>query len=270
MENPRERERAEGRLQQILRYAQSPVCRRAQLLAHFGERHAGPCARCDVCTGEVELEDLTEAARKLLSAAVRTGERFGAHHLVDIVTGTPTDKILERGHDALPTFGVGRDHERGWWLDLARDLEAAGCLVRGDGRTAGFELSGKGRLLLQGKEAFMGTKSSGVRDSARAAPRKRREEQPELPAGGAGALDGLAQEGLFQTLRQVRKQIADAKGLPAYIVFSDKTLRAIARAVPTDSAGLRRCPGVGEAKLEAYGPVFLQAVREFLDRSGLS
>ena len=118
----------------------------------------------------------------------------------------------------------------------------------------------------------MGTRSSGIRAPVPGERRRNeREEQPGLPElGGLGELDVLAQEGLFQTLRQVRKQIADAKGLPAYIVFSDKTLRAMARAQPTDSASLRRCPGVGEAKLEAYGPLFLQAVREFLERSGLT
>ncbi len=156
MGKARERERAEKRLQEILRYAQSSVCRRAQLLAHFSENHPGDCGHCDVCAGEVEREDLTEAARKILSAAVRTGERFGAHHLVDIVTGTRTDKVLERGHDLLPTFGVGRDHDRQWWLGLVRELDAAGHLVRGDGRTAGYGLSASGRLLLHGKESFLG------------------------------------------------------------------------------------------------------------------
>ncbi len=254
-ENPEERERAEARLREILRYAESSVCRRTQLLAHFGERHAGGCARCDVCAGEVAVEDLTEPARKVLSAAVRTGERFGAHHLVDILTGNPTDKVLERRHEALPTYGIGRDHDRDWWLDLVRDLEAAGCLVRGDGRTAGYSLSGKGRLLLQGKESFLGTRSA-------ARPEAEAEAEPEPEP-----LDGAAQDGLFQSLRQVRKYIADAKGLPAYIVFSDKTLRAMARARPTDSTALLRCPGVGEAKLAAYGKDFLEAIREFLVRA---
>ena len=249
MENPREQERAEGRLREILRYAESSVCRRTQLLAHFAEHHAGSCARCDVCAGEVTVEDLTEAARKILSAAVRTGERFGAHHLVDILTGNPTDKVLERRHEALPTYGIGRDHDREWWLDLVRDLDAAGCIIRGEGRTAGYSLSSKGRLLLQGRETFLGTRSSAVPPT-----------QPE-----PSPLDGPAQDGLFQSLRQVRKRIAEAKGLPAYVVFSDKTLRAMARASPADSAGLLRCPGVGEAKLAAYGSVFLEAIREYSD-----
>ena len=253
MENPEESGRAEARLREILRYAESPVCRRTQLLAHFAEDYPGNCRRCDVCTGEVAREDLTEAARKVLSAAVRTGERFGAHHLVDILTGNPTDKVLERGHESLPTYGVGRDHDRDWWLALVRELDAAGCLVRGERRTAGYSLSGKGRLLLQGKETFLGTRSSGK--SAHGRP------EPAL-------LDGPAQEDLFQSLRQVRRRLAEARRLPPYVIFSDKTLRAMARSRPTDPAGLLRCPGVGDAKLSAYGTLFLDAIREFLSRAG--
>ena len=106
------------------------------------------------CAGEIALEDLTEAARKMLSAAVRTGERFGAHHLVDILTGTATDKVLERGHDSLPTFGVGRDHDRDWWLALARELAASGASYAAkDGRglsasreRGGWCSRGQGRL----------------------------------------------------------------------------------------------------------------------------
>jgi len=253
MENPEESARAEARLRDILRYAESPVCRRTQLLAHFAERHPGNCRRCDVCAGEVAREDLTEAARKVLSAAVRTGERFGAHHLVDILTGNPTDKVLERGHESLPTYGVGRDHDRDWWLALVRELDAAGCLVRGESRTAGYSLSGKGRLLLQGKETFLGTRSSGNSAHVRPEP---------APLGGP------AQEDLFQSLRQVRRRLAEARRLPPYVIFSDKTLRAMARGRPTDPAGLLRCPGVGDAKLAAYGTLFLDAIREFLSRAG--
>jgi len=258
MEEPAEQDRAELRLREILQYAETSVCRRTQLLAHFAERHPGACARCDVCAGEVAREDLTEEARKLLSAAVRTGERFGAHHLVDILTGNPTDKVLERGHESLPTFGIGADHDRGWWLDLARSLDAAGCLVRGEGRTAGYRLSARGRLLLQGKETFLGTKSSG-----RSATEKR---GSTAWSASSAPLEGPAQEGLFQSLRQVRKRIAEARSVPPYVIFGDKTLRAMARNRPTDAAGLLRCPGVGDAKLEAYGQLFLTAIREFLSR----
>lgn len=177
-----------------------------------------------------------------------------AHHLVDILTGNPTDKVLQRGHDSLPTYGVGRDRSREWWLDLFRDLDAAGCIRRGEGRTAGYSLSSKGRLILQGKQTFLGARTAEIRRTT--------SERPYPAPLDGPALDGPARDGLFQSLRQIRKRIAKARGLPAHIVFSDKTLRAMARTMPTDSAGLLQCPGVGEAKLAAYGTLFLQAMRE--------
>ena len=261
LESDEEKERAETRLREVLSYAETAVCRRVQLLAHFGEKHPGGCGRCDVCAGEIALEDLTEAARKVLSAAVRTGERFGAHHLVDILTGTATDKVLERGHDSLPTFGVGRDHDRSFWLGLVRELAAAGCLVRGEGKTAGFSLSSKGRLVLSGRQTFLGARVAESADGAerKGAGRKADDAEPELD------LAAPAQEELFQCLRQVRKRIAAARRVPPYVIFSDKTLRAIARNRPVDLVALLRCPGVGDAKLAAYGSDFVTAVRTFCE-----
>ena len=255
IESPDEQQRAETRLREILRYAESAVCRRILLLAHFGESHPGSCGRCDVCAGEVATEDLSEAARKVLSAAVRTGERFGAHHLADILVGAATDKVLERGHQALPTFGIGKDHDRDWWLSLIRELDAGDCLVRGDGRTAGYSLSGKGRLILLGKQSFLASRSLGRR--SRSGARSQQEELPMEP------LDGPAQEGLFQCLRSVRRTIAQSRKLPPYVIFSDKALRSMAQNRPMDGVGLLRCYGVGDAKLEAYGSAFLTAIREW-------
>jgi len=255
MESPEEQRRAGIRLGEILRYTRSATCRRTLLLAHFDERHPGSCGRCDVCAGEVATEDLSEAARRVLSAATSTGERFGAHHLADILVGAATDKVLERGHQALPSFGSGSDHDRDWWLSLIRALDAGDLLVRGEGRTAGYRLSGKGRLVLAGRQAFLSslTSSRGGRSGGRA----RSEDTPAAP------LDEQGQEGLFQCLRSVRLAIARAKKLPPYVVFGDKTLRSMVQNRPVDGAGLLRCHGVGEAKLEAYGTAFLAAIREW-------
>ena len=267
-ESPLERERAESRLREVLAFADSAVCRRRQLLAHFGETHPGNCGRCDVCAGEILLEDATEEARKLLSAAVRTGERFGAHHLADIVTGTSTDKVIERGHQRLPTFGAGADRPRPFWLSLAQDLAAAGYLARGEERTSGFRLTARGRLLLAGKESFQAPRRP-ERPERAAGKRKAALTLPETPAGAAGEL-GFAgagpqmdAEGLFQCLKRLRMRLAKAREVPPYVVFSDKTLRAIASSQPTTPAAFLRCPGVGERKLEAYGEEFLRAVREY-------
>jgi ATP-dependent DNA helicase RecQ len=270
-ENSLERERAGARLREVLAYAESGVCRRRQLLAHFGEAREGTCGRCDVCAGEVLLEDATVEARKLLSAAVRTGERFGAHHLADIVTGTATDKVLERGHQRLPTFGAGADRPRPYWLSLAQDLAAAGYLARGEERAAGYSLTARGRLLLAGKESFQAPHRPERPERAATGKSKAAGELAGAPApaprpGFAPAFGGsLAEaEGLFQCLKRLRRRLAQARDLPPYVVFSDKTLRAIAEAQPTTRAALLSCPGVGERKLEAYGEEFLRAVREYL------
>jgi ATP-dependent DNA helicase RecQ len=250
IEASEERARAEARLQEILRYVGAQVCRRIQLLAHFGEHHPGNCGRCDVCTGQTVREDMTVAAMKVLSAAARTGERFGAHHLADILVGNATDRIMERGHHALPTFGIGRDRDKAWWLSLIQELEAGDFLLRGEGRLAGFHLSDRGRLLLRGKESFFaaGAGSAAVAD------------EPPAPALPAASPDEL-----FLCLKQLRKRIAESRDIPPYIVFSDKTLRAMAKDQPMDPAGFLRCPGVGDRKLAAYGGDFLKAIRSFRD-----
>ncbi len=250
-----ERDRAETRLREILAYVGSGVCRRIQILGHFDEPHPGSCGRCDVCTGELVREDRTVEALKVLSAVARTGERFGAHHIADVLTGNLTDKVMERGHQSLPTFGVGRDRDRGWWLSLVQELTAAGHLVRGEGRMAGLGLSDSGRLLLRGKATYLSAQAGGP---APAADGEAREGAATLEP-----LDAAAQDALFRHLKQVRMRIAKGRELPPYIIFSDKTLRAMVRDRPASEAALLRCPGVGEKKLEAYGSEFLKAIREF-------
>jgi ATP-dependent DNA helicase RecQ len=284
-ESPVERDRAELRLREVLRYVDSGVCRRRQLLAHFDEAFEGDCGRCDVCAGEVRMEDATESARMVLSAVIRTGERFGAHHLADVVVGEPTDKVMERGHERLPTFGVGRDRPRSYWLSLVQDLAGAGYLARGEGRTAGFRLTPKGRLLLHGKDRFLAPErivpaprgAGGKNARAGGGAGESRGEQSAhadaravrgAPAGAvSGAMDPTPadQLALFQALKQLRKRIAFRRNVPPYVVFSDKTLRIMAASRPTDRAGLLRCHGVGDRKLEAYGDEFIATIREFLE-----
>jgi ATP-dependent DNA helicase RecQ len=272
IESPVERARAEASLRDILRYAESSACRRRQLLAHFGEEHPGGCGRCDVCTGELTLEDLTEAARKVLSAAVRTGERFGAHHLADIVVGNATDKVMERGHHMLPTFGIGKEHDTSWWLSLIRELAAGDYLLRGEGETAGFHLSIRGRLLLNGKESFLASRPVARAGHAKERPTRERTVRERATAGHAGITAPVDRtissqrpddDALFQRLKLVRLRIARAREVPPYVVFSDKTLRVLVKDRPTDPGALLRCHGVGEYKLEEYGEAFLKAIREF-------
>lgn len=269
MENLEERKRAEDRLREVLRYADSGVCRRKLLLAHFDEDHPGDCGNCDVCTGAVEREDLTVAAQKILSAAYRTGERFGGHHLVDVVTGEATDRVLRLGHNELPTFGVGADRDRGFWLSLVRDLEGAGHLARADGQKSGFRITASGRGLLRGSEHFYVA----------------RVPTPKAPSPGSGSGSGPADrrttgfapidpapdaEELFQCLRRLRLRLARERDLPPYVIFSDKTLRSIVENRPATHDELLRCHGVGERKLARYGDLFLAVLREYAAGAGCS
>ncbi|MFP4613944.1 MAG: DNA helicase RecQ [Spirochaetaceae bacterium] len=264
MESQQERERAEARLREVLRFAQSGVCRRTLLLAHFNEDYPGNCGNCDVCTGAVEHEDLSIAAQKLLSAAYRTGERFGGHHLADVVTGSATDRVVDLGHNRLPTFGVGRDRDKSWWLELIRDLEGTGHIERADGPKSGFRITQRGRLLLRGKATF-----AAARPRSGGAPRRSTQDLGNLSAQPALHPRRCAdEEELFECLRAVRLRLAREQGLPPYVIFSDKTLRSISRNRPTSAAALLRCHGVGERKLERYGTVFLEAVERHLAGEG--
>ena len=280
MEDDSERERSEQRLQEVLRYAESGVCRRRQLLAHFDEQHPGNCGACDICRGEVETEDATVAAQKILSAAVRTGQRFGGRHLVDVVTGRATDRVIERGHDRLPTFGVGRDESLEYWLSIVRDVESAGLLARADGRQSGFRLTDEGRRVLKGKASFVvrrsavaaGTPAGGGYSNRGGGSARSGGSIPSerLTPGGdparadysPAALGG--EEALFQRLRRLRTRIARERGVPPYTIFSDKSLKVMVRNRPTDRRAFLRCSGVGEYKLEEFGEAFLREIREFL------
>jgi len=252
IESALERERAQGRLREILHYVESSACRRRVLLAHFDEVFAGGCGACDVCAGELPMEDFTVQARMILSAAVRTGECFGLHHLADVLVGTVTDKVRDRGHDALPTFGVGSNHDRDFWLSLARDLVESGYLVRGEGKLAGFRLSAEGNLLLKGRMSFLA---------------RRRRNGAVRPEHGEGPTDREREE-LFASLREARRAAAASQGVPAFVVFSDRSLHEIASLRPTTVDELISCYGVGERKAARYGDMVLRVVHAFLAGSG--
>ena len=291
MENELEQDRAEERLREVLRFAESGVCRRKLILAHFNEEHPGNCGNCDICLGVVEREDTTRQAQMLLSAAYRTGERFGGHHLADIVCGNATDRVMDLGHNELPTFGVGREYGKNWWLGLVRDLESAGHLQRADGRKSGFTISASGWRILREIERFQTAsfptaKVEAERSSAGYRNRRTRREDSgraedteqgwlggaihSSPSEAAGPSQlhprrAAAEEKLYQQLKDLRTRLARQQRVPPYVIFSDKSLRSIARNRPTDEAGFLRCPGVGEAKLQKYGAAFIGSVQSFLE-----
>jgi ATP-dependent DNA helicase RecQ len=252
---PAERRATEHRkLEAMIGLCEGATCRRQALLAYFGEESGPDCGHCDLCLGGVPLADATVDAQKALSAIARTGGRFGAGYIVDVLTGRETEWIRRNGHAALKTFGVGRDRSQRAWRSVLRQLFAAGALDETGGEYPGLRLTEKGEAILFGRE----------RIALRAEPERRtRRERGSLVDGAAVGL-APGDEPLFQHLRAVRGAIARGEGIAAFMVFPDRTLIEMARLRPLDLAALRLVHGVGERKIAAYGPAFVNAVRQFL------
>jgi ATP-dependent DNA helicase RecQ len=245
-----ERRRADmARLNALIGFIETPGCRRAPLLRYFGEDPPQACGNCDNCLAPPAVHDMTEAARKLLSAVYRTGQRFGLGHLIEVLHGEDTDKVQKFGHDALGVFGIGRDVPGEQWRGLARQLEASGALER-DSEFGGLRLGAAARPILKGETDVQVT----------VAPPGRRSRADRAAAGRADIAP--ADLALFERLRALRRDLAAEAGLPPYVIFHDSTLRAMAAARPATLAALGELPGVGARKLEAYGAAFLAAISQ--------
>ncbi|WP_273524351.1 DNA helicase RecQ [Rhodosalinus sediminis] len=243
---PPERRAADhGRLNALLGLAEALECRRRTLLEYFGET-AAPCGNCDLCETPPETFDGTEAAQKALSAALRTGESFGAGHLIDILTGTETDKVRQRGHDRLPTFGVGREHGRSQWQGLFRQLMGRDLLRPDPERHGALRVTEAAHPVLKG-EARVDLRRDTVTKTQAPAPK---------------ALVSEEDAPLLAALKAKRRTLAEAAGVPAYIVFNDRTLIAMAEARPATLDEMAAIPGVGAKKLETYGQAFLEVIAE--------
>jgi ATP-dependent DNA helicase RecQ len=252
-ERPDEHERtiALRQLDEMLRYAESDECRRGILVEHFGESPPpAPCAGCDNCLTPRARFDGTLLARKLLSCVVRirqaAGFGVGLHHVVDVLVGRRSQKVLDWGHDAVPTFGVGADRSRAEWLDVGNELLRLGLLRR----TAG--LRGVVELTAAGREALFG-KCEVLLVSAAPVPVRH-------AASHAAAGSDAGESALFERLRVLRRRLADERQVPAFVVFSDATLREMAARQPRDLVALRRIGGVGDRKLQDFGAAFLAEI----------
>jgi ATP-dependent DNA helicase RecQ len=256
-----EQKRVESiKLDAMLGYAEAATCRRQVLLAYFGEA-SQPCGNCDVCVQPPQLWDGTVAAQKVMSAAIRTGQRFGAGHLVDVVRGTRTSKITQHGHDSLPTFGVGADLDDREWRAVVRQLVAGG-LMRPDASAYGaLRLTPDAQAVLSGERSVMLRRLSRATDDS-VRPGRRGSAGSGSGRGSTpppSPLDAADQQ-LFDALRAERTRIAEEQRVPAYVVLHDSTLRALATQRPHDTAGLVRVPGIGTAKADKYGERFLAVI----------
>ena len=248
--SPMERKQADHkRLNALLGLAEAKLCRRQVLLAYFGETPDGPCGNCDLCRDTPELFDATEAARMAFSAVLRTGESFGAEHLIAILRGEKTEKVLQRGHQRLPTFGVGAARSKAEWQAIFRQLMGLDLVRPDPARHGALRLTEAARPLLRGEATLELRADSLRRAAARAAVRA-------APA----ALVSPEDEGLFSALKARRRALAEEQGVPAYVVFPDRTLIEMAAARPRTLDAMRGISGVGEVKLARFGPKFLEVL----------
>ena len=251
---PERKRREHKRLDALLGYCEAPACRRVTLLAYFGERIEA-CGNCDVCLDPSERVDGTEEARKILSAAYRTGQRFGAAHLIDILRGTGTDKIARFGHDRLPTFGVGADRGKNEWRSLIRQMVATGFLRIDIGGYGGIGITETGLRLLRGEGEFLYREDTVIART----PAKVRQAGAAGRDAGEPALGG-GDAALLGALKALRLEIARERGVPAYIVFPDRTLLDMVRRRPSTEAEFAEVNGVGAAKLREFAAPFLTAI----------
>ncbi len=246
------------RLEAMISLTETTACRTGSLLACFGEALPGPCGHCDACTSPVSLFDGTVAAQKVLSAIYRTGQRFGAMHIVSVLRGQETPMILKHGHQELPTYGIGSDRPPGFWRGVIRQLIARGALRTDSGEYATLSLvPEQARPILRSETTLM------LRDEPEplraAAPRRRDRAPYSSSAAEEGADAGAA--GLFDALRQWRATEAKAQSVPPYVIFHDSVLREIASSPPADLDDLGNIKGVGASKLQRYGAAVLEITR---------
>jgi ATP-dependent DNA helicase RecQ len=253
-DNP-ERVRIElQKLNAMVAYAEALTCRRRALLAYFGDQREHDCDNCDICTDPPQRFDASELAKKAISCVYRVGERFGARHVIDVLRGAKGQRILDLHHNELSTYGIGADHSALEWENVIRQLIHLGYLAQDFTRFGALGLTPAARPVLKGEtRVILGL----PRDVAKVEEKSRRKK---------GAGEG-AHRALFEELRALRKQIADAAGVPPFVVFSDATLVEMASSRPRDERELLSVTGVGEHKLRKYGPQFLAAIDDYRSRT---
>ena len=252
--SPVEQKRVERqKLDAMLAYCESARCRRVVLLNYFGEE-AAPCGNCDVCIDPPEVWDGTIAAQKALSAALRTGQRFGAGHLIDILRGKNTEKVKQFGHDNLPTFAVGADMDDMGWRSVFRQLLAGGLLEADAQAYGALKLTDEARPVLKG-ETTLTLRRHAVRSKSKAV-KKTREK------GSTNATISASDSPLFDALRGWRADKAREQGVPAYVILHDRTLHELATLRPQSLTALLDVPGIGLAKAERYGEALLAHLRD--------
>jgi len=244
---------ARAQLRDMIGYAETRQCRRAALLKYFGEDWPNQsCDSCDNCLEPRETFDGTVPAQKFLSCVHRvrqkSGFNFGINHIVEVLIGAETDAIRQRGHDQISTYGIGREMKRKTWQAIGRELTRLGLIAVAPGKFATIELTPAGRDVLKCRASITLTKPGETFDK----------DKRKL----AGAIE--CDEVLFEQLRSLRRRLADERDVPAYIIFSDASLREMARTQPSRLAHFAAIPGVGQQKLKSFGEIFVKEIADYV------
>lgn len=254
-DNQREMDIAYKKLKEMTDYCEGDTCRRKVLLGYFGEGFDDSgCRACDICLEPREKFDGTIAAQKVLSCVYRVNGGFGVNHIIDVLLGSKNRKVIERGHDALTTYGVGREYSKSQWQSIIRELAHLGFLDMEGDRYPTLSLNEKSRRILVGGEQVFLTKPSI--------------ESVEVRKSRVDTDEAFDHE-LFEILRDLRKALADEEVLPPYVIFHDATLKEMAAYYPSDTLALANIIGVGEVKLQKYGDKFVETITEYCVDKGI-
>jgi ATP-dependent DNA helicase RecQ len=243
------------KLNALLALCEAPRCRRQTLLAYFGEK-TEPCGNCDLCLDGVDTYDATIDAQKAMSAMARTGQRFATEHVINILMGTETDAIRQWGHDRLPTFGVGKDRTRDMWRGILRQMYAAGLIS--------MDIANHGRWLITeaGKDVLGGRETVALRSDVLEPRGKRDRDRGDRPRAAPAISLAGGDQSLYDALRVKRQELAKEAGVPAYVVFADRTLVEMATRRPRSRDAMREIHGIGQTKMARYGDQFLKVIED--------
>jgi ATP-dependent DNA helicase RecQ len=240
-----------AKLDSLLGWCEVTGCRRQALLEYFGDDLPNPCGNCDTCESKPVTWDATEAAQKLLSCVYRSGQRFGAGYVIDVLRGKEDERIQQNGHHAISTFGIGKDHSLGQWRSVIRQLIVRGLLVSDAESYGALRLTEKSREVLKCHVQLL------LREEVK---------EPRLTKGktksrfSTGVSD--SDHALWDELRVCRKTLADEHNIAPYMVFHDATLMELMEMRPSSEAAMLNISGVGQAKLERFGKAFLDVIRQ--------
>jgi ATP-dependent DNA helicase RecQ len=237
------------KLNSMVGFAESLTCRRRVLLGYLGEQMETDCGNCDICLDPPEQYDATEAARKVLSCVYRVGQSFGVKHVVDVLRGADTERVRKFDHERLSTYGIGTEYSAAEWLSIVRQLIHRGYLIQDIAAFSVLKLTPRALSLLRAEETLE-------------LARPRVQEKIKKKKRKSGPVEDLSEDDLrlFETLREIRKQLAAEQGVPPYVIFGDVALVEMSRERPSNEDEFLEINGVGQVKLERHGAIFLEAI----------